>query len=105
MSDSETTAAEGPEVAPEIQDASPAETSDSSSPTTPETSANVAPTRKARRRPEVKAAAEAEETPSVQEQPAEALMRLLLYILEMPTMAGKPTWLTLSRLTGLTRQT
>lgn len=69
MSDSETTAAEG------FQDASPAEASDSSSPTTPDTSTNVAPTRKARRRPEVKAAAEAEEMPKVEEQPAEALMR------------------------------
>lgn len=82
MSDSETTAAEGLEVAPEIQDASPAEMSDSSSPTAPDTPTNVAPTRKARRRPEVKAAAEAEETPKVDEKPAEALMRSLLFILD-----------------------
>lgn len=75
MSDSEATAAEGPEVAPEIQDASPAETSDSSSPTTPDTSTDVAPTRKARRRPDAKPAGEAEETPKVAEQPAKALIR------------------------------
>ncbi|XP_031163875.1 protein FAM114A2 isoform X2 [Sander lucioperca] len=72
MSDSEATAAEGPEVAPESQDASPTETPDSSSPTTPDISTDVAPTRKARRRPDVTPAAEAEETPKVEEKPAKA---------------------------------
>nr|XP_046267242.1 protein FAM114A2 [Scatophagus argus] len=62
MSDSEATAAEGPEVTPDIQDASPAETPDSST--------DVAPTRKARRRPDVKPAAEVQETPKAEEQPA-----------------------------------
>ncbi|XP_042354901.1 protein FAM114A2 [Plectropomus leopardus] len=72
MSDSEATAAENPEVVPEIQDASPAETPDSSSPSTPDISTDVAPTRKARRRPDVKPAAEVEEKPKVEEQPAKA---------------------------------
>ncbi|XP_034745652.1 protein FAM114A2 [Etheostoma cragini] len=72
MSDSEATAAEGPEVPPETQDASPAETPDSSSPTTPDNSTDVAPTRKARRRPDVTPAPEAEEMPKVEEKPAEA---------------------------------
>ncbi|XP_032390571.1 protein FAM114A2 [Etheostoma spectabile] len=70
MSDSEATAAEGPEVVPETQDASPAETADSSSLTTPDNSTDVAPTRKARRRPDVTPAPEAEETPKVEEKPA-----------------------------------
>ncbi|TDH05265.1 hypothetical protein EPR50_G00141830 [Perca flavescens] len=72
MSDSETTAAEVPEVAPETRDASPAETPGSSLPTTPDNSTDVAPTRKARRRPDVAPAAEAEETPKVEEKPAKA---------------------------------
>ncbi|KAA8586507.1 hypothetical protein FQN60_000343, partial [Etheostoma spectabile] len=67
---SEATAAEGPEVVPETQDASPAETADSSSLTTPDNSTDVAPTRKARRRPDVTPAPEAEETPKVEEKPA-----------------------------------
>ncbi|XP_070773330.1 protein FAM114A2 [Enoplosus armatus] len=66
MSDSEATAADGPEVAPDFQDASPAETPDRSSQTTPDVSTDVAPTRKARRKP----AAEAEEMPKEEEQPA-----------------------------------
>ncbi|XP_023262099.1 protein FAM114A2 [Seriola lalandi dorsalis] len=65
MSDSEATAAEGPEV----QDASPAEMPDSSS---PDNATDVAPTRKARRRPEVAPAAEAEERPRAEEQPPKA---------------------------------
>ncbi|XP_040006180.1 protein FAM114A2 [Xiphias gladius] len=69
MSDSEATAAEGPEVAPEIQDAPPAETPDSSSSTTPDISTDVAPTRKARRRPDSKSEAKVEETPKVEKQP------------------------------------
>ncbi|XP_040908144.1 protein FAM114A2 [Toxotes jaculatrix] len=69
MSDSEAKAAEGPEVTPEIQDASPAETPESSSPNSPDISTDVAPTRKARRRPDPKSAAEAEEMPKVEEQP------------------------------------
>lgn len=72
MSDSEATAAEGPEVEPEFQDASPAETPDSSSASTPDNSTDVAPTRKARRRPDVKPAAEVEEVPKVEEQPAKS---------------------------------
>ncbi|XP_010732824.2 protein FAM114A2 [Larimichthys crocea] len=71
MSDSEATAAaEGAEVAQEeFQDAR--ETPDSSPPTTPDISTDVAPTRKARRRPDPKpAAAEVEEKPKVEEQPA-----------------------------------
>ncbi|XP_075957444.1 protein FAM114A2 [Anarhichas minor] len=72
MSDSEATAAEGAEVAPEIQNASPAETPDGSSPSAPDTSTDVAPTRKARRRPDVKPAPEAQEMPKVEEQPAKA---------------------------------
>lgn len=70
MSNSEATAAEGPEVAPEIQDASPAETPDSSPQTAPDISTDVAPTRKARRRPEAKPAAEEAEMLKVEEQPA-----------------------------------
>lgn len=73
MSDSEATA--GPEVAPEVQDASPAGTPDSSPPTTPDNSTDVAPTRKARRKPNVKPAAEVEEVPKVEEQPAKAQVR------------------------------
>ncbi|KAF3705542.1 Protein FAM114A2 [Channa argus] len=69
MSDSEATAAEGPDVAPKVQDASPASTPDSSLPTTPDIATDVAPTRKARRRPDPKPAAEDEMTPVV-EQPA-----------------------------------
>lgn len=70
MSDSEATAAEGPEAAPEIQDASPAETPDSSTPdNSTDNSTDVAPTRRGRRRPDVKPAAEVEETPKVEEQP------------------------------------
>lgn len=72
MSDSEATAAEGPEVEPEFQDASPAETPDSSSASTPDNSTDVAPTRKARRRPDVKPADEVEEAPKVEEQPAKS---------------------------------
>ncbi|XP_060912130.1 protein FAM114A2 [Labrus mixtus] len=74
MSDSEATAAaEGPEVAAESPDVSPAQTPDSSSPTPPDTLTDVAPTRKARRRPEPKPAAEVEPTPKVEEQqPAKA---------------------------------
>ncbi|KAK9536848.1 hypothetical protein VZT92_006602 [Zoarces viviparus] len=72
MSDSDATAAEGAEVAPEIQKASPAETPDGSSPSAPDTSTDVAPTRKARRRPDVKPAPEAQEMPKVEEQPAKA---------------------------------
>ncbi|KAM6911755.1 protein FAM114A2 [Lycodopsis pacificus] len=72
MSDSEATAAEGAEVAPEIQNASPAEMPDGSSPSAPDTSTDVAPTRKARRRPDVKPAPEAQEMPKVEEQPAKA---------------------------------
>lgn len=72
MSDSEATAAEGPEVEPEFQDASPAETPDSSSASTPDNSTDVAPTRKARRRPDVKLADEVEEAPKVEEQPAKS---------------------------------
>uniref|UniRef100_A0A3Q3R7J5 Family with sequence similarity 114 member A2 n=1 Tax=Monopterus albus TaxID=43700 RepID=A0A3Q3R7J5_MONAL len=68
MSDSEATATEGPEVAPEIQNASPAKTHDTSSPTTPDISTDVAPTRKARRRPDPKSTAEAEEMPKAEEQ-------------------------------------
>ncbi|XP_070700303.1 protein FAM114A2 isoform X2 [Pempheris klunzingeri] len=70
MSDSEATAAEGPEVASEIQDVSPASTPESSSPTAPDNSTDVAPTRKARRRPDAKPEAEAEETTKAEEQPA-----------------------------------
>ncbi|XP_054482158.1 protein FAM114A2 [Anoplopoma fimbria] len=77
MSDSEATAAEGPEEAPEIQNASPAETADSSSPSTTDNttdnSTDVAPTRKARRRPDVQPAEEVEEKPKVEEQPAKAV--------------------------------
>nr|XP_019952960.1 PREDICTED: protein FAM114A2-like [Paralichthys olivaceus] len=69
MSDSEATAAEGPEAAAETQDASPTETPDGSSPTTPDVSTDVAPTRRARRRPEAKPAAEVEEPQKVEEQP------------------------------------
>lgn len=72
MSDSEATAAEGPEVEPEFQDASPAETPGSSSASTPDNSTDVAPTRKARRRPDVKLADEVEEAPKVEEQPAKS---------------------------------
>ncbi|XP_049896537.1 protein FAM114A2 [Epinephelus moara] len=72
MSDSEATAADGPEVEPEFQDASSAETPDSSSASTPDNSTDVAPTRKARRRPDVKPAAEVEEVPKVEEQPAKS---------------------------------
>lgn len=72
MSDSEATAAEGPEVEPEFQDACPAETPDSSSASTPDNSTDVAPTRKARRRPDVKLADEVEEAPKVEEQPAKS---------------------------------
>lgn len=67
MSDSEAIEAVDPEVAPEIQDASPAGSPDSPSPTS---STDVAPTRKARRRPEVQPTAEAEEMPKVEEHPA-----------------------------------
>lgn len=70
MSDSETTAAEGPGAEAEFEDASAFETPDSSPPTTPDISTDVAPTRKARRRPEPKPAAEVEEKPKVEEQPA-----------------------------------
>lgn len=74
MSDSEPsrTAAEGSEVATEIEETSPPQTpDDSSSPTTPDNSTDVAPTRKARRRPEPKPPAEVEEAPKeVEEQPA-----------------------------------
>ncbi|XP_034463339.1 protein FAM114A2 [Hippoglossus hippoglossus] len=69
MSDSEATAAEGPQVAAETQDASPTETPDGSSPTAPDVATDVAPTRKARRRPEPKPAAEVEETQKVEEPP------------------------------------
>ncbi|XP_059208367.1 protein FAM114A2 [Centropristis striata] len=72
MSDSEATAVGAPEGAPEVHDASPAETADSSSPTTPDNSTDVAPTRKARRRPDVKPTAEVEEMRKVEEQPAKA---------------------------------
>lgn len=74
MSDSEATAAEGPEVAPEIQVAPPAETPDSSSSTTPDISTDVAPTRKARRRPDSKSEAKVEETPKVEKQPPKVEM-------------------------------
>ncbi|XP_035522510.1 protein FAM114A2 [Morone saxatilis] len=70
MSDSEGAAVEGPEVAPESQDVSPAQTPDSPSATTPENSTDVAPTRKARRRPDIKPVAAVEEIPKVEEQPA-----------------------------------
>ncbi|KAM6907287.1 protein FAM114A2 isoform 1-T2 [Xenentodon cancila] len=72
MSDSEAScpAAGGPEVAPEMQDASSAEAPDSSAASTPDSSTDVAPTRKARRRPEAKPAATAEPVPKVEEQPA-----------------------------------
>ncbi|GAA6225080.1 protein FAM114A2 [Lates japonicus] len=70
MSDSEATAAEGPGVATEVEDASPAEMPDTSSPTTPDNSTDVAPTRKTRRRPDPKPAAEVEEMPKVEEQPS-----------------------------------
>ncbi|XP_061596572.1 protein FAM114A2 [Cololabis saira] len=72
MSDSEAScaAAGGSEVAPETQDASPAETPDGSSASIPDISTDVAPTRKTRRRPETKPAAIAEPTPNVEEQPA-----------------------------------
>ncbi|XP_051257707.1 protein FAM114A2 [Dicentrarchus labrax] len=70
MSDSEGAAVEGPEVAQESQDVSPAETPDSPSATTPENSTDVAPTRKARRRPDIKPVAAVEEIPKVEEQPA-----------------------------------
>uniref|UniRef100_A0A8C2ZJN0 Family with sequence similarity 114 member A2 n=1 Tax=Cyclopterus lumpus TaxID=8103 RepID=A0A8C2ZJN0_CYCLU len=74
MSDSEATAAEAPEVATEIQDATRAETPDDGSlPSVPDNSTDVAPTRKARRRPDVKPAAEVEEVPKVEEQPAKTL--------------------------------
>lgn len=79
MSDSEATAAEGPEVTPEVQDDSPTETP-SSSPTPPDVSTDVAPTRKARRRPEPKPVAPDEEKPKVEEQPQKALIRSLLLI-------------------------
>ncbi|XP_041658117.1 protein FAM114A2 [Cheilinus undulatus] len=70
MSDSEATAAEGPEVAPGSQNASPAGTPGSSSPTPPDTLTDVAPTRRARRRPEPKPAPEVQEPPKEEEQPA-----------------------------------
>lgn len=70
MSDSEATAADGPEAAPGSQDASPAGTPSSSSPVPPDTLTDVAPTRRTRRRPEPKPAAVVEETPKVEEQPA-----------------------------------
>ncbi|XP_068457478.1 protein FAM114A2 [Clinocottus analis] len=75
MSDSEATAAEAPEVAPEIQDASPAETAPDvgSSTSAPDNSTDVAPTRKTRRRPDVKPAAELEEVPKVEEQSAKTV--------------------------------
>lgn len=87
MSDSEATAAEGPEAAPEIQDASPAETPDSSTPdNSTDNSTDVAPTRRGRRRPDVKPAAEVEETPKVEEQPlAKAEVRYSLFILDKTT--------------------
>ncbi|XP_026228837.1 protein FAM114A2 [Anabas testudineus] len=69
MSDSEATAAEGPEVAPNSQDASSASTPDGSTPTTPDIATDVAPTRKARRRPDTKTSAEAEQTSKVEQQP------------------------------------
>ncbi|KAM9846235.1 protein FAM114A2 [Aulostomus maculatus] len=72
MSDSEATAAESLETAPEIGDASPDGSPDSSTPATPDTSTDVAPTRKARRRPDAKPVTEVEETPKVEEQPAKA---------------------------------
>ncbi|XP_041808103.1 protein FAM114A2 [Chelmon rostratus] len=71
MSDSEATAAAGPEVAPEIRDASPVKTPDRSSPTPPDTSTDVAPTRKARRRPDAKPPAKVEGMPKAEEQPAQ----------------------------------
>lgn len=70
MSDSEATAAEGPEAAPGSQNASPAGTPDSSSPTPPDTLTDVAPTRRARRRPEPKSVPEVQETLKEEEQPA-----------------------------------
>lgn len=75
MSDSEATAAEGPEVAPNSQDASSASTPDGSTPTTPDIATDVAPTRKARRRPDTKTSAEAEQTSKVEQQPPKVLMR------------------------------
>lgn len=89
MSDSEATAAEGLEVAPNSQDASPTSTPDSSSPTTPDIATDVAPTRKARRRPDTKTAAEVEETPKVEQQPAKVLMRKSLFMLDKTTNYGK----------------
>lgn len=72
MSDSEATAAEGPEAAmPGSRDASPAETPDGSSSTTPDNSTDVAPTRKTRRRPEPRPAAEVKQAAEVEQQPAE----------------------------------
>lgn len=85
MSDSEATAAEGTDVTPEIQDASPAETPESSSPTAPDNLTDVAPTRKARRRPDAVPAAEVEEMPRVEEQPAKVLMRQILFTLDKTT--------------------
>ncbi|XP_026185144.1 protein FAM114A2 isoform X2 [Mastacembelus armatus] len=70
MSENEASAAEGPGEAAEIRDASPTDTPDSSSPTAPDSLTDVAPTRKARRRPETITAAEVEETPKAEEQPA-----------------------------------
>ncbi|XP_070839899.1 protein FAM114A2 [Chaetodon trifascialis] len=71
MSDSEATAAEGPEVAPETQDASTVETPDLSSSTIPDTSTDVAPTRKARRRPDAVPAAKVQGVAKAEEQPAQ----------------------------------
>lgn len=89
MSDSEATAAAGPEVAPEIRDASPVKTPDRSSPTPPDTSTDVAPTRKARRRPDAKPPAKVEGMPKAEEQPAQALIRLILLIQDKSTCHGK----------------
>ncbi|XP_076607003.1 protein FAM114A2 [Chaetodon auriga] len=71
MSDSEATAAEGPEGPPEIQDASPVKAPDRSSPTIPDISTDVAPTRKARRRPDATPTAKVEGVPKAEEQPAQ----------------------------------
>lgn len=71
MSDSEATAAVGPEVAPEIQDAPPVEMPDRSLPTIPDTSTDVAPTRKARRRPDAVPTAEVQGAAKAEEQPAQ----------------------------------
>lgn len=68
MSDSGAISAEDP--VSEDHDVSSAETSDGSSPITPDITTDVAPTRRAKRRPEPKAA-EPQEAPKVEEQPAQ----------------------------------